>query len=456
MLIESPCPGPGCKSPETLEPTALGPRIVYLNFEGVTLTSANNTDNATTDTSYIISATTAPGSTLYIPAFSPSDLGSTGGLSRDQIISRVIDRLYASHQAFDVHFVTARPTSGPYSMVVIGGDCETVAGASCAGVALLDCGDSNPVNISFVFPPGLRVDDLATTAAQESAHAFGLAHTDDTDDIMYPIIRQSIPSSFGAGSLPPGDRSCGGVSFQDSHQLMLSTIGPRGQELLPAVVIEQPQSGAVVYPGDVVAGSATDTSAVTEVSLVIGGETVAVASQSPYSFVVPDTTVKGDVELAVRALDDEGNVGAAAISVYIAGPDDIPCSDGACPGDLICVSDICIDRADGGLGSFCSTNSECDSGICAERDGEQRCSTSCDAATPCPAGFECIGDTACWPADPGSSSFLGLCSASGGGTGGWLLILIALVAARRGTACLTAAIDPGRSGSARGSGPGPR
>lgn len=429
-VVTPPCPGPMC---EDREPAAVGLRVVYLNFEGVTLTSSNNSDSGPQDTSFIISETTAPGSTRFIPPFSPADLSSTGGLSRDQIISRVVDRLYASHQAFDVQFVTTRPASGPYSMVVFGGDCQSAAGANCAGIALLDCGDPNPNNVSFVFPPGLRVDDLATTAAQEAAHAFGLAHTTDTTDIMYPVIRQTIPTSFGAGSIPQGDASCGGGGFQDSYQLMLSTIGPRGQDTVPpAVAIHTPQAGAVVRAGDVVDASAMDFSAIGEVSLVIGGETIAVISQPPYEFVVPDTTIKGDVILAVRAIDEEGNTGSDSISVYVSGPGDIPCDGGACPDDLVCVSDICIDRSGGGLGSLCSGGGECDSGICAERDGEQRCSTTCDAITPCPAGFECVGDTACWPAAGSDNPLVGLCAAGGRGqAGAGLLLLLVLVAMRR-------------------------
>lgn len=433
LMITPPCPGPLCEQPDSREPAAQGLRVVYLNFEGVTLTSSTNADSGPTNTSYIISATTAPGSTRFIPPFSPSDLGSTGGLSRDQIIQRVIDRLYASHQAFDVQFVTTRPASGPYSMVVIGGDCQSVAGANCAGVALLDCSDNNPSNVSFVFPPGLRVDDLATTAAQEAAHAFGLSHTTDTGDIMYPSILQSVPSSFGAGSIPQGDSSCGGGSFQDSYQLMLSTIGARGQDTVPpAVAINQPQAGAVVNPGDTVDASAMDFSAITEVSLVIGGETISLASQPPYTFIVPDTTAKGNVMLEVRAIDEQGNTGTDSINVYVSGPDDVPCDSGACPDGLVCVSDICIDRSGGGLGSLCTASSECDSGICASLDGEQRCSTTCDSTAPCPAGFECVDDTACWPSSGSDNPFVGLCAAGGRGQGAaGLLVLLALLALRR-------------------------
>lgn len=432
-MITPQCPGPLCQAPEGHDPLAVGLRVVYLNFEGVTLTASNQADDGPTNTSAIITATTAPGSTRTIPPFSPAQLSSTGGLSRDQIIARVVDRLFASHAAFDVQFTTTRPATGPYSMVVVGGDCQTVAGVNCAGVALLDCGDQLPSNVSFVFPPGLRVDDLATTAAQEAAHAFGLAHTNDQGDIMYPTILQSVPSGFGAGNIPSGDSSCQGGGFQDSYNLMLTTIGPRGQDTVPpAVAIGSPQAGAVVFAGDTVSASVTDFGEVTEVSLVIGGETIAIAGSPPFSFIVPDTTAKGEVILAVRALDDAGNMGSESISVYVAGPDDIACDSGACPDDLVCISDICIDRSGGGLGSFCSSGTECDSGVCATLDDEQRCSTSCDAATPCPAGFECIDDTACWPRSGSDNPFIGLCATGGRGAGSAaLLVLIALIGLRR-------------------------
>lgn len=432
-MVTPQCPGPLCESPDGRDPTAQGLRVVYLNFDGVTLTSSNQADDGPSNTSAIITATTSPGSTRTIAPFSPGDLSSTGGLSRDQIIQRVVDRLYQSHADFDVQFTTVRPNSGPYSMVVFGGNCQQVAGANCAGVALLDCGDQLPSNISFVFPPGLRVDDLSTTAAQEAAHAFGLAHTNDQGDIMYPTILQSIPGGFGAGNIPSGDSNCQGGGFQDSYNLMLSTIGQRGQDTVPpSVAINSPRPGAVVFPGDTVDASVTDFGEVTEVSLVIGGETISLAGAPPYSFIVPDTTAKGNVVLAVRALDDAGNMGDESINVYVAGPDDVPCDAGACPDGLVCISDICIDRSGGGLGSLCTSSGECDSGICAMLDGEQRCSTTCDAATPCPTGFDCIDDTACWPSAGSDNPFYGLCSTGGRGTGtAGLLVLLALFGLRR-------------------------
>jgi len=434
LMITPQCPGPLCEAPETNEPNAIGLRVVYLNFDGVTLTASNTSDSGPQNTSAIITATTTPGSTRFVPPFSPAQLSSTQGLDRDQIIQRVTDALFQTHAAFDVQFTTSRPTEAPYSMVVFGGSCQDVAGANCAGVALLDCGDQIASNVSFVFPPGLRVDDLATTAAQEAAHAFGLAHTQDQGDIMFPTILQSIPDGFGAGNIPQGDSNCQGGGFQDSFQVMLSTIGPRGQDTIPpAVAIGSPRSGAVIFPGDTVDASVTDFGEVEEVTLLVGGEVISVAAQAPYSFILPDTTIKGNVILAVRAADDSGNTGQESISVYVAGPDDIACDAGACPDGLTCISDICIDRSGGGLGSLCGNNEECDSGICATLDSEQRCSTTCDSASPCPTGFECIDDAACWPRDSGSDNpFVGLCASGGsGGAGAGILVLIALVSMRR-------------------------
>src|SRR5690606_15995224 len=117
------------------------------------------------------------------------------------------------------------PTSGTYHMVVFGGTCQGVIGENCAGIAPLDCTDFSPSNIVFAFPQGLRAVDLATTATQEMAHAFGLTHTVDTTDFMYPFIQQQLPYHYGAGAIPSKDQpGCGGANFQDSHEKLLSIV----------------------------------------------------------------------------------------------------------------------------------------------------------------------------------------------------------------------------------------
>lgn len=431
LVVDSPCPGPDCTA--DLQPAhAKGQRIVYLNFEGVTLTYSGTNDDAIQNVSAIVN-----GQTEVIAPFSTGDLYSTGGLSRQQIIARVVSDMYTLHDAFDVEFVTQRPASGSYSMVVFGSSCGAVIGSNnCAGVALRDCGDVMPNNITFVFPPGLRVADLATTAAQEAAHAFGLGHTDDQDDVMYPAIQNYIPTQFGAGSIPDNS-GCGTATYQDSYQVMMNTIGPRGQDVVgPSIAITSPAEGATVTPGQTVVATITDASGIDRAVLESSGADQT-RNSPPWEFTIPADVTAGEQSLTVRAHDVNGNSNFERIQVYVAGGDEAPCTgDDDCDAgfecqDLVCVPDNGID---GELGDICVQGEDCLAGTtCGTLGDESRCTRLCDEASPCPDGFDCLGGGACWPADEGGSSG-GICSAGGARNLpglGLLTLLLGLILSRR-------------------------
>jgi MYXO-CTERM domain-containing protein len=438
--VPSPCPGPTCALPPDHQPQAVGLRIVYLNFDGVTLKASNATDDALANESAILTGAVSAGQTRAIAPFNVNDLDSTEGLTREEIISRVVEELYASHAPYNIEFVTQRPASGNYSMVVFGGSCQTVAGQSgCAGIALLDCGDFMPANITFVFPAGLRISDLAATAAQEEAHAFGLVHTVDTTDIMYPYLQNFIPTQFGSGSVPEGDSQCGGQAYQNSDEKMMQTIGYRGQDTLgPTITITAPAPGATIAVGDAVAADITDPSSVGRAVLMVNGFDVAEKTAPPWSFTLPEGTTPGNVTITVKAYDaaPEGNVAEAVVQAYLLTGDEQPCAeDGTCAVGLECVGGLCV-PGEGGLGTVCTGNEECDSMLCAELEGEHRCSQACNEATPCPAGFECAGDIACWPkSDDGGGGGCAAGNDGGGGLGAlWLLALGAMLLRRRRSA----------------------
>ncbi len=210
---------------------AQGLRTVYLNFDGVTLNRSTTVDDATVNVSSIVNSATE-----VIPAMTTSGLIDVGGLSRQQVIDRVLADLEAIFEPYHVDFVTSRPVSAPYPMIVFGGDSLTVTGsAGLSGIALSDCDDTMPSNIIFVFPSGLRVGDLAEIAAEESAHAFGLGHTIDTSDIMFPVIQVAIPTAFGSGTIPDGSGCPPSATSQDSHATLLSIIGGRPDASVPAL-----------------------------------------------------------------------------------------------------------------------------------------------------------------------------------------------------------------------------
>ncbi len=430
LLVDSPCPGPACTA-DLVEPQAQGRRVVYLAFDGVTLTRSQSNDDARTNTSAIVNS-----STEVIPAFNISSLSSTNGMTRAQIIDAVIDDLYTIHADFNVDFVTTRPSSGYYSMIVFGGSCGSVAGSTnCAGIALLDCGDQMPANITFVFPGGLRVADLATTAAQEAAHAFGLGHTSDVDDVMYPQIRTQVPSGFGAGNIPDGSGCPSSATYQDSYQKMMQTIGPRGQDTVgPLVIITSPTEGATIGGGTSLTASISDDIAVARARLEIDGQLHGEKTDPPWSWGLPLLSA-GTHQLTVRAWDLSNNDGFARVNVNVDagtgpscnGPED-------CETWEDCVNGQCQGSPDGELGDPCTSAQECLSGLCATSGDDQRCTQTCDAATPCPEGFDCLNGTVCWPGSGGGGGGEGEgggCAAGRGGAAPLLVLVGILLAAVR-------------------------
>jgi MYXO-CTERM domain-containing protein len=118
-------------------------------------------------------------------------------------------------------------------------------------------------------------------------------------------------------------------------------------------------------------------------------------------------------------------------------PDCVGCAaDGVCRTDCPVPDIDCCGIADGycapgceggdpdcaDLGDRCAVDEDCNSLICATRGKKSRCSQQCSTDEDCPGGFECIGETACWPTG-------GCAAAGGGGAPGGALVLLALLAA---------------------------
>jgi hypothetical protein len=390
--VPSPCPGPGCGPAP--EPDALGLRVVFINFDSVTIYRTSSWEDARDNTSNILvpSSKTLPGLQL-------SDLSDAGGLSMSQIENMIIERLYLLYAPYKVEFVTTRPSSGHYHMVVFGSTCSSVAGSDCAGISIGDCDDDNPDNVSFVFPADMRIMDVATTAGHELGHALSLGHTDDTDDVMYPSILWSIPTSFGAGNVPD-DSGCG-ASYQNSASVLLATIGARGADLTPpSVTITNPSNGSTITPGSVVTANASDNLAIERVEMWLDSAKRATLTSPPYTFGLPSVLASGQHMITVRAYDISDNESADGVVVTVDGVDPQCTGDGDCPPGESCVGQLCLPPegpAPGELGASCGGNDECETGICGTVGQESRCTQLCDAASACPDGFECLPGGACWP-----------------------------------------------------------
>src|SRR6185436_19081379 len=92
--------------------------------------------------------------------------------------------------------------------------------------------------ITYAFSAGLSprqtglsltesLKSIAVTAAQETAHSYGLSHTNSTTDIMYPQL-DTAQNAFVDQNLSlinnPGG-ACNNASSQNSKQLLGANIG---------------------------------------------------------------------------------------------------------------------------------------------------------------------------------------------------------------------------------------
>lgn len=127
-LPDAPDPAPRCSNG----------RVVYLNFEGVTLTAAQASDATQNRASWMtISQGTAP---RY----------KSGAADRDQQIASITAGVRQQLSAFPVTVVTQRPATGPYVMIVFGGSRDQVGSRFGGSVNTLDCGDTAKSDVAWI------------------------------------------------------------------------------------------------------------------------------------------------------------------------------------------------------------------------------------------------------------------------------------------------------------------
>jgi hypothetical protein len=120
-------PTAACPNPST-DAGGGGTYTVYLNADGVTLTKSN-CDNATTNCTHLIMQSQA-----VVPPF------MNGAANRDSVIAEIAAHIEEVLLPYSIDVVTTRPASGPYYMIVLGGDCTLTAAPPCdttTGVGVL-------------------------------------------------------------------------------------------------------------------------------------------------------------------------------------------------------------------------------------------------------------------------------------------------------------------------------
>src|SRR5690349_5841943 len=165
-----------------------GAHIIFLNFDGAMLKAPPNGygDDASQNESWIANGP------VTIPAFDAKPYAPA--LTRDATINVITNAFKTLYAPFNVAVVTQRPpATQSYTMCMIGGRPGLVGEQNgVAGIAPLDCDNQDESDISFAFSDDLAPANvgsaaesmraIAVTAAQETAHSFGLGHTTNKSD----------------------------------------------------------------------------------------------------------------------------------------------------------------------------------------------------------------------------------------------------------------------------------
>ena len=346
----------------------------------------------------------------------------------DEIWEALMQCMRDTYAPFNVGVTDVDPGNVPHYENIVGGRPTELRGdlAGAGGVAPFTCQEI-PNAISFTFDVyGPDVDALCWTAAQETAHAFGLEHEYNAADPMTylnggPSRKKFQAADSPCGEFQPSTCRCGGGQTQNSYQHIFDMFGP-GVPTAPTVAIAAPTSGKKVQPKFITRVQAMDDVGIDRVELWIDGvNTGVVAKAQPYNLVAPDTLAPGPHTVEVKAFDVQDTPATATIEVDL-GP---PCTASkGCSGVDVCVMGVCVPGPEqpGGLGSYCNVDRECLSGKCIAdaTSGTRACVEACDLSDgSCPDDFACIAAPTggvCWVDEsgccstsrhPASSFFLG-------------------------------------------------
>jgi hypothetical protein len=161
-------------APADAAPTCSNGRVVYLNFDGVTLKSTQVRSDATINAAYWANKT------LVVPPYHATSA------TRATDIAAITAAVTAGLGQFPVTVVTTRPAVGPYVMVAFGGTSKANFGYTNEYYAInkLDCDDAWKSDVAWVSDIAPDTTLAADYALGAIGFGLGLSGNVDPNDCM--------------------------------------------------------------------------------------------------------------------------------------------------------------------------------------------------------------------------------------------------------------------------------
>lgn len=388
-------------------------RLIYLNrcSGGCTVTQSDHNDARNH-----LATMVKPG-TSTLTEFA-NDAGQVGAAA-DAEWAQVVQCLKEVYSPFNISLTDQQPAANQsYTEVMIAGQPTDLGfSTQVLGIAPVhvDCNAyDNAIAFAFANHEQIanRVLGICWTAAQESAHNFGLDHefqfADGQSACSDPMTYRTDCGGekfFRNKSALCGEsavRPCLCPGNQNSHQKLLSLLG-EGTPITgnPTVSILFPTDGAMLSPGQVVQARAKSQRGVTRIELWLNNHKWSEVAGAPfgangqdetiYTLAIPSTVPNSALDIVAKAFDD---IEAETDSATVAAVKGAPCvTADTCLTGQKCDAGKCYwDAPTGELGATCSYNEFCVTGLCAGDKSSEVCTQTCilSSSDACPSGFDCV------------------------------------------------------------------
>ncbi len=389
----------------------------------------------------------------YTMAEFTNDVGVAGS-DADADWAAVVKCVQEVYSPYAITVTDTEPAGVSYTEAIVAGQPGDIGrpidNLGVAPIAANCTAQDNVISFTFAnHHPGLgapRILDICWTAAQESAHAFGLDHeyqfTDGTSTCRDPMTYrddcggQKFFRNARAACGEDAVRACRCGGTQNSHAAILKVFGPGTPITTPPAITLQLVAGTVVTEGEVVIhATASAQRGVAKVELFLNGSRWAELAGVPfgskgqpeadYPLKIPPSVPNSVLDVMVRATDDLGIATDSSITTITRVA---ACTDAfSCLADQTCTDGKCAYPAPAGvLGASCPYAQYCQSWDCIDTDHGKVCAEECEVDEPssCPASFTCAdtggGKGFCVEVAAG-----GCCSIGGDGREPWSALALA-------------------------------